>query len=108
MVFSDLPDGGVRTSFPCPDSFEGYPGYVHGGIISTLMDCAMANCLFAAGLQAVTAELVVKFRRPVLIGSPVEIQARIVKDMNPLYAMEASVSQDGTIKASASAKFFLL
>jgi len=30
----------------------GYPGIVHGGIIATILDCAMTNCLLMKGISA--------------------------------------------------------
>jgi len=42
-------DGSVHAKFDCSKVFEGYPGLVHGGVISSLLDGAMTNCLFAHG-----------------------------------------------------------
>jgi len=80
---------------------------MHGGIISTILDSAMANCLFAQGLQAVTAELAVKFRAPVVLERAATTQARATRDLFPLFLMEASVVQDGQTKATATAKFIV-
>jgi acyl-coenzyme A thioesterase PaaI-like protein len=35
---------------------------LHGGVISSILDGTMTNCLFAHGTVAVTAELRVRFR----------------------------------------------
>jgi hypothetical protein len=56
LDFQDAGGGAVQATFDCSVAFEGYPGQLHGGIISTLLDSAMANCLFAQNLQGVTAE----------------------------------------------------
>ena len=107
LQYDDGGDGSVRTTFDCASVFEGYPGCLHGGIISTVLDSAMTNCLFAQGHQAVTAELSVRFRAPVRLQRRAFVEARATRDLFPLFVMEASLSQDGDIKATATAKFIV-
>jgi uncharacterized protein (TIGR00369 family) len=107
LEFHDLGDGAVRATFACASLFEGYPGCLHGGIISTILDSAMTNCLFAHGHHAVTAELSVKFRAPVVLERVATTEARATRDLFPLFVMEASLIQDGQTKATATAKFIV-
>jgi len=107
LEFHELPDGAVVCQFTGDSFCEGYPGRLHGGVVSTIIDAAMTNCLFAHGYQAVTAELAVRFVKPALIGRPTSTRARIAKDMHPLYLMEAELTQDGLTRATATAKFIL-
>jgi uncharacterized protein (TIGR00369 family) len=107
LDFQDTGDGKVRATFDCAAAFEGYPGYLHGGIISTVLDSAMANCLFAQGYQAVTAELTVRFRAPVILDHAAVTEASTTRDLFPLFLMEASLVQDGQTKATATAKFIV-
>lgn len=107
LQFQDAGEGVVRGTFDCNADFEGYPGHLHGGIISTILDAAMANCLFAQNLQAVTAELSVKFKAPVVLERGAIAEARIARDLFPLFLMEASLTQDGEVKAMATAKFMV-
>ena len=107
LSFQDAGTGAVRATFDCSAAFEGYPGQLHGGIISTLLDAAMANCLFAQNLQAVTAELSVKFKAPVVLKHQATVEARVVRDLFPLFLMEATVTQDGEVKATATSKFVI-
>lgn len=107
LDFQDAGDGAVRTTFDCSATFEGYPGQLHGGIISTLLDATMANCLFAQDLQAVTAELSVRFKAPVTLKHKATAEARVVRDLFPLFLMEAHLIQDGQVKATATAKFIV-
>ena len=45
-----LADDGSVVSFPVvPNTFEGPPGYLHGGIIATLLDEAMSKAVRAKG-----------------------------------------------------------
>jgi uncharacterized protein (TIGR00369 family) len=107
LNFENAGGGVVRAAFDCSAGFEGYPGQLHGGIISTLLDAAMANCLFAQELQAVTAELSVKFKAPVVSRHQATVEAKVVRDLFPLYLMEASLIQDNEVKATATAKFIV-
>jgi uncharacterized protein (TIGR00369 family) len=107
LQFRDSGEGKVRATFDCSSTFEGYPGYLHGGIIFTVLDCAMTNCLFAQGHKALTAELAVKFRAPVAVDREAVAEARATRDLFPLFLVEATLVQDGQTKATATAKFIV-
>ena len=74
-------------------------------MIASLLDGAMTNCLFARGRAAMTGELKVRYREPVIIGEEVLIRAWISRSHPPLHLLEAELKQQGCIKATASAKF---
>ncbi len=92
LQFELTPCGVVEASFACQAVFEGYPDMLHGGIICTLLDGAMTNCLFAHGDAAVTAELKVRFRHP-------------VNSLRPLHELAAELVQEQQVMATANAKF---
>lgn len=68
LQFEVLPDGSVRSEFMCKFIFEGYKEILHGGVIASLIDSAMTNCLFAHDILAFTAELTIKYKMPVRCG----------------------------------------
>jgi len=105
LCFVLQPDGSVATEFVCAEEFQGYPGMLHGGLIATLIDGAMTNCLFAHGLAGVTGELTVRFRRPVEPGAPLQIKARITRRVGPLALLEATVRQFAQVCAEGQGKF---
>ena len=106
MKFDVDDDGGIQASFQCDNTFEGYPGMVHGGIIASILDGAMGNCMFAHGLATVTVEMTTKFRHPVLTGKEATVSARIVLHSHPRYILEAEIVQDEKLKATAKGKFY--
>ena len=108
LRFHQSVDGSVSTSYLCDPSLEGYPGFLHGGIIALLFDSVMVNCLFVRGHQALTAELNLRYTSPVQMTSPVDVEARVTKDMHPLYLVEATMTQDGSPRARAEAKFMVV
>ncbi len=105
LKFTLSEDGSVQATFNCDKVFEGYKNVLHGGIVSSLMDGAMTNCIFAHGCSAVTAELNVRFRHPVVIGKPAIVRAWIDRSSPPLYVVKAEVLQDQQVKTTATGKF---
>ena len=106
LTFETTKDGSVTGVFHCDEAFEGYPGILHGGIISLILDSAMGNCMFARGLATVTIEMTMRFRHPVVIGQEATVSARITRVSHPLYILEAEISQNGKVKATAKGKYY--
>jgi acyl-coenzyme A thioesterase PaaI-like protein len=105
LNFSIRDDNGVQAEFHCKSIYQGYPGYLHGGITSLLLDSAMANCLFAHKVAAVTARMITRFLRPVIIDKPAIVKAWIREYEPPLYVLESELEQDQKVLVRASAKF---
>jgi acyl-coenzyme A thioesterase PaaI-like protein len=58
-------------------AFEGAPGCLHGGFVSSILDEALGMaCIFAGG-PAMTGELTVRFRKHTPIEVPLHIEARL-------------------------------
>jgi acyl-coenzyme A thioesterase PaaI-like protein len=70
LSFRAASDGSVQAVFAGRRILEGYAATLHGGIICSLLDGAMTSCLAAHGHLALTAELTVRFRRPVATERP--------------------------------------
>ena len=105
LVFHPLPDGGVRTHLTPSHNHEGYRGQIHGGTIATLLDAAMTHCLFARGVEAMTAELTVRYHRPVRAESEARLTAVVVSRHRYLYQLSAELRQNGRVVATATSKF---
>ena len=105
LQFQLRADNGVEADFECARLYQGYTGFLHGGVASMLLDSAMANCLFAYGITAVTARLIVRYLLPVQAGRTVTVRAWMREYEPPLYVLEAEIEQDGRIAVRASAKF---
>ncbi len=96
----------VRTVFTPSPAHEGYPGYLHGGISSAVLDEAMGWAAYhlSSGALATTARLQVKFRRPALIGEPLTVQASITRRSTRHLWTEATLKRkDGKLAAEATA-----
>jgi len=96
----------VKATFCGETCHEGYPGILHGGVISAILDGAMGNCLFALGKTAVTVEITTRFRHPVVLHEKAVVSACIIRESYPVYCLEAKIVQCGQVKATAEAKFY--
>lgn len=65
--------------FRLGEEYQGGPGFLHGGIIATLLDEAMGKMNRFRGATAVTAELNVEYRRPVRVDEEIIVEAFEVK-----------------------------
>lgn len=106
LEFVSSNDGGVTATFWCDEAFEGYPGVLHGGVISSILDGAIGHCMFARGQAAVTVEMTIRFRHPVVTNQEATVSARITQSSHPLYILEAEILQAGQVKATAKSKYF--
>jgi acyl-coenzyme A thioesterase PaaI-like protein len=89
--------------------YEGPPGCVHGGWIAALFDEVLAVLQRDAGVNGMTAELAVRFRRPVPVGAELRFSGRIEDDASPptgrSVTASATCTVDGEPAASAQARF---
>jgi uncharacterized protein (TIGR00369 family) len=103
--YESLADGVTQAIVACPAEWQGYGGVVHGGVIASLLDGAMTNCLFAHGIAAVTADLHIRYRHPVKLNHAAQISARITRRSPPLYVLQATAGQGGRVCVVATGKF---
>jgi len=105
LEFDLCEDGSVAANFELDETLEGYPGIPHGGVISSVFDGVMGNCLFAQGCTPMTAALNIRFRYPIAMHKNATASARIVSSSNSVYVLQAEITQNGQIKATAEGKF---
>lgn len=93
-----------------PDQeYQGYPGVLHGGIVSALLDETIGRALVSRDIWAMTAELCVRFVRPVPLGQPITVIGEMVRLRSRTMEGRGEIRlADGTLAASAEAKYILL
>ena len=93
----------VRGSFTVTEHHQGAPGLAHGGVISAAVDEGMGYMLWLVGSPAVTARLEVDFRRPVPVGSRLELHARVDRrEGRKIWAsMQGRVDDEVAVEAEA-------
>jgi uncharacterized protein (TIGR00369 family) len=107
LEFFQAPDGGVVCPAAIPEDFEGHPGYLHGGIIATLLDETMSKSVRAKGLTAMTRHLEIDFRRPVPSCSPIRMEGSVTRSEGRKHWAEAHIL-DGDGKVLAQGKGFFV
>jgi acyl-coenzyme A thioesterase PaaI-like protein len=98
---------GVKASFvPGPEHQE-FGDVVHGGIISAVLDEAMAWVATHAGVWAVIGLMRARFRQPLGIGEPTTVVARVRGTPGRLVmtAAKLHLDRDGSPVPTSSATF---
>lgn len=107
LKFTEIPKG-VRTIFVPEPKHEGYKDITHGGIISALLDEALAWAC-KRYKKIITVSLEIKFCRPIRTGKPVFIEAKITKNSKRyIYGIAKALTPDGKLLAQAKGKLAIL
>jgi uncharacterized protein (TIGR00369 family) len=96
----------VKASFTPRQSYQGYPGYLHGGIICAILDEAMGWAAYnlSSGSLAITSKAQVRFKRPLPVDEPLIITAFITRKTKKLIWTRATISRkDGKVAAEGAA-----
>ena len=95
-------DGRAFADLLLDERFTGPPTFVHGGVISALLDELLGAAVCVHTPKAMTAHLEVDYRRPWPIGEPARMagQAERVSERK-LLATGELVGQDGKVFAEA-------
>ena len=89
--------------------YEGYKGLIHGGMLATVLDEAMAKAVVSLGLEALTGDLRVRFRHLVAPGESVRITGWVVAHRGRLLNVEAAVcTLDGEERCHAWGVFAIV
>ena len=96
----------LKTTFVASPTYQGWDGVVHGGILSTLLDEAMANLIYELGYQAVTASIEIRFKKPAPILKPLLVYGEVTEVSKRLIRAKAHIAQeDGAILATGTSTF---
>ena len=111
LAATDTPDGRATGHVTLGKPYEGPAGVVHGGVVASLFDHMLARVVRAVGRGGMTAELTVSYRRPVRLGVPLVVTAKIGDaDGRRTTARARIVAEDdpGTTLAEAEGMFVSL
>ena len=99
-------DGSVVSLPAVSHAFEGHPGYLHGGIIATLLDEAMSKAVRAQGLTAMTRHMEIDYLRPVPSARPLRVEGRVIRGEGRKHWTESRIlSAHGAVLAQAQGVF---
>ncbi len=105
-----LQDGKYVARKALAKEYQGYDGIAHGGILTTMLDEAMAGYLNKElGEKAVTARLDVRYRKPVPIEEELVISGWVESRKGSFVSMKGSITlPDGTIAVEGSGKLAIV
>ena len=99
------------TLFRYRQEHQGYPGRVHGGLITAMLDELgfRAYWAFEPEVLAVTMELQTKYRRPVPYDEPLKGMGTILSASSRFVKSHAQITDmDGHVLAEAEMKYIKL
>jgi uncharacterized protein (TIGR00369 family) len=109
--FYELEDGELVGEFDALEQHQSYPGRLHGGISSAILDETIGRAINITDPDAwgVTVELTVRYRKPVPLGEPLRATARITRDTSRIFEGTGElVLPDGSVAVEASGKYMKL
>lgn len=104
----------ILARFTARPEHQGYPGRMHGGIITGILDETIGRAVNIGEGEhpmtwGVTAELTVRFRKPVPIGVELTARGRITCDHGRIFEGSGELYlPDGKIAAAAHGKYVRL
>lgn len=106
LAFTAVEADSVISTVTISANFDGHPGYLHGGIIATLLDEAMSKAVRRRGITAMTRKIEIEYLRPVPSGVPVRLEGRLVHSEERKNWTEAKVlNEKGKVLAEAKGLF---
>ena len=86
--FYELENGELMAVFQPRDVHQSYPGRLHGGIISTILDETIGRAIMISHnheFWGVTMEITVRFKKPVPLDEELRVIGRITKDAKRIF-----------------------
>lgn len=109
QICFELHDGKCTGAFTPDENHVGYENTVHGGIIYSALDDAMANVLYLQDIKAHTARCEIRYRKALEVGQTVNLTGWIEQERRRLVVLkgEARTVADDTLIADCEASFML-
>jgi uncharacterized protein (TIGR00369 family) len=117
LHFEGSETGSVVCHATVSGDYEGPPGYLHGGIIATLLDEAMSKANRARGVTAMTRQMQIDYLRPVPSNATIRIEGRVTRSEGRKHWTEAQIraveaagegAGEGKILAQATGLFIAI
>ena len=88
------------------EQHQGYPGVMHGGLVSTLLDETVGRSAFLTNMWCVTAKMELRYRKPVPIGRPLRVVGWTTRVRGRILEARGEVQlEDGSVAVEANAVY---
>jgi acyl-coenzyme A thioesterase PaaI-like protein len=96
-------DGRVETEFVPQPEHQGWPGYVHGGILFTVLDETIGRVGFTVGAWTMSGRIEIRYREPAPIGETLRVVGTLVRDRGRALELQGFAQlSNGTVVAEAT------
>jgi uncharacterized protein (TIGR00369 family) len=98
--------GTAETTLEVPPWFSGWKSMTHGGLLATLLDEIMAHACIGVAARAVTAEITVRYQKPVETGTRISVKAVVEETRGRVLNTRGWIHDaEGALAAEATARF---
>ena len=99
----------VRAEFTPGEQYQGWSGYLHGGITACILDEVLSQAVHMEGLNCVTARLDTQLKHLIPINQPIVITSTVTNKTRKVIKTSATVYlQDGTVAAEGTGTHFVV
>lgn len=96
-------DNRVETTLTCTEQHQGWPGYVHGGLLYAVLDEVMGRVGFTVDAWVMTGKLEIRHRASARIGEPLRVVANLTQDRGRAIEVQGVIqASDGTLLLEAT------
>ena len=106
--FYELENGELLSVCKTKELHQSYPGRVHGGISSAILDEVIARAISVKepGIWGVTVELNIKYKKPVPLEQEVKAIGRITRNTRKIFEGEGEIIlENGEVAVTATGKY---
>ena len=108
-AFYELDNKELLAVFRTREEHQSYPGRLHGGIISTILDETIGRAIMVQSedeIWGVTVDLQVRFKKPVPLDQELRVVGRITKKSSRFFEGTGELLlEDGTVAAEAQGRY---
>jgi acyl-coenzyme A thioesterase PaaI-like protein len=106
--FYELENGELAAIFKPIDEHQSYPGRMHGGVSSAILDEVIGRAILIKdeSMWGVTTELVLKYKKPVPLNEELKVVGRITRDTKRLFEGTGEIIlKNGDVAVTAAGKY---
>ena len=101
-------DSRVIAEWIPTNTWEGFEGIIHGGIVSTVLDEAMSKAVAAAGIPGLTCHLEVRLRHSIAPGDLLTVRGWVIEKRRRRVRVEAEIRDSDDLERAHGWATFLL
>jgi uncharacterized protein (TIGR00369 family) len=111
-AFHEMENGELVALFTPHDEHQGYPGLLHGGITTAILDETIGRAIVIRhpeDIWGVTVSVQVRFRRPIPLNQQLRVIGRVTRDARRFFEGSGELYlPDGRVAAEATGRYMRL